>query len=229
MDILELLDKRRHIRVFDTERVPSKDVIKECLHKAWKVTPSKNNFMPYHVNVIGPENKELKDKIHELCRFNQKRKIVAANVNNNTKNFEPDRPNPNFYFYSTVPYLLVISQRVCEPNPYTAERIKIHCSNDIYEQMHAKKFKNFQTCAAVEIGIFGAYATAFLLEKGIDTNYIKCYPHEMEKWKDFTFVEGPVMLIMGVGYRKITRRDAMTQLDRAKDYKPDPEEIIRFV
>jgi len=226
MDMLKLLDKRRHIRVFDTERVPSKDVIKECLHKAWKVTPSKANFMPYHVNVIGPENKELIDKIHGLSKFNKKRTNETANINN-IKDFEEDGSNSNFDFYSTVPYLLVISQRVCEPNPYIAEQIKIH--NDVYEQMYAEEFYNFQTCAAVEIGIFGAHATAFLLEKGIDTNYIKCYPYEMEKWKDFTFVEGPVMLIMGIGYCRTSRRDAMTLLDRANDYKPLPEEIIRFV
>lgn len=226
MDILELLDKRRHIRVFDTEHIPSEDVVKECLHKAWKVTPSKNNFMPYHVNVIGPENKELIDKVYELSKFNKKRTNETANVLN-IKDFKEDGDNPNFYFYSTVPYLLVISQRVCEPNPYIAEQIQIH--NDIYEQMHAEKFSDFQTCAAVEIGIFGAHATAFLLEKGIDTIYIKCYPFEMEAWKDFPFVEGPVMLIMGIGYRKITRRDAMSPTDRLNDYKPLPEKIIRFV
>ena len=58
MNLLKLLDSRRHVWHFDEKKIPSENLVKECLHKAWKVTPSKNNFMPYHVNVIGPEDKD---------------------------------------------------------------------------------------------------------------------------------------------------------------------------
>ena len=225
MKLLKLLDKRRHVWHFDTERVPSQDLVKECLHKAWKVTPSKNNFMPYHVNVIGPEQQELKDKVHALSRYNKKRTNERANVNN-IPNFSEDGSNPNFLFYSTVPYLLIISQRVAQPNPYIADAIITQ--NDIYEQMHASMFGNFQTTAAVEIGMFMQNATAFLLEQGIDTTYIKCYPAELELWKDFPFVEGPEMLLAGLGYCKTARRDAMTNEQKKQDYKPEPEEIVRW-
>tara|TARA_B100000683_G_scaffold145113_1_gene140820 strand:+ start:4465 stop:5166 length:702 start_codon:yes stop_codon:yes gene_type:complete len=225
--LLKLLDSRKHVWGFDTEKIPEQSLVNECLTKAWKVTPSKNNFMPYHVNVIGPgpENQILKDKIHGLSRLNKRRTNVRHNVNN-IENYDEEGNNPNFLFYNTAPYILVFSQRVAEPNPYIANAIIEQ--NDIYEQMHASMFGNFQTTAAVEIGMFMQNATAFLLEQGIDTTYIKCYPAELDAWKDFPFVEGPVMLLAGLGYCKTSRRDGMSEADKKIDYKPEPEEIIRF-
>ena len=59
MDALELLDKRRHVKVYSLKD-PGKELIEKLLWKAWKVTPSKNNFMPYHCNVLGPEREQEK-------------------------------------------------------------------------------------------------------------------------------------------------------------------------
>ena len=42
MDALELLDKRRHVKVYSLKD-PGKELIEKLLWKAWKVTPSKNN------------------------------------------------------------------------------------------------------------------------------------------------------------------------------------------
>jgi hypothetical protein len=226
MNLLKLLDSRRHVWDFDTNKIPLESVVKKCLHKAWKVTPSKNNFMPYHVNVIGPKDKVYKDKIHALSRLNKKRTNEKYNVNN-IENFEEDGSNPNFSFYNTAPYILVFSQRVAQPNPYIADAIINE--NDIYEQMHASMFANFQTTAAVEIGMFMQNATAFFLEQGIDTTYIKCYPAELEEWADFPFIEGPVLLLAGLGYCEFSRRDSMSEKAKASDYKPEPNEIIRFI
>lgn len=226
MNLLELLDKRRHVWHFDTEHIPSEDVVRECLYNAWKVTPSKNNFMPYHVNVIGPEDREYKEEVHRLSRMNKKRTNERANVNN-IPNYKEDGSNPNFTFYDTVPYLLIISQRVCEPNPYIAGAIVEN--NDIYEQMHEHLFEDVHGTACIEAGMFMGKATAFLLQKGIDTTYIKCYPSELSAWKNLPFVEGPVVLIAGLGYCKRARRENMNDLQKKNDYKPEPEQIVRFV
>ena len=73
MDAYELLSKRRHIHKFDAEKIPPKEQIDDLLYKAWKVTPSKNNFMPYHVNVLGPEHVSEKESITKKCMLNKKR------------------------------------------------------------------------------------------------------------------------------------------------------------
>ena len=67
MDAYELLSKRRHIHLFDTEKIPPNELIDDLLYKAWKTTPSKNNFMPYHVNVLGPERWREKKSITKKC------------------------------------------------------------------------------------------------------------------------------------------------------------------
>jgi hypothetical protein len=225
MDLLELLDKRKHVYKFN-DQVPPKDLIEDLLYKAWKVTPSKNNFMPYHVNVLGPDQKELKKEVHALSMFNKKRTNERANVNN-IPNFTEEGQNPNFTFYESVPYLLIFSQRVAEPNTYIAEAIVD--MNDIYEQMHEDMFGQIQTTTCVEIGIFKANLTAFALEQGLDTTCIKCYPAEIEAWEKFPFLEGPVMLIVGIGYSEKSRKDIMSEEQILKDPKPEPETIIKWI
>ena len=36
------------------------------------------------------------------------------------------------------------------------------------------------------------------------------------------------MLLAGLGYCKTARRDAMTNEQKKQDYKPEPEEIVRW-
>ena len=58
MDIFKHLDKRAHVMKYDNDRIPPEERIDDLLYKTWKVTPSKNNFMPYHCNVLGPDKKD---------------------------------------------------------------------------------------------------------------------------------------------------------------------------
>lgn len=65
--------------------------------------------------------------------------------------------------------------------------------------------------------------------KDLDVSYIKCYPSWLEgednPWKDLNFVNDPVLLVMGVGYRhpKDSRKYADTE------FKPDYNEVINWV
>ena len=52
MTQLDLLDERRHVKVYDGESIPDKELIEKILWRAWKVTPSKNNFMPYQQMIL---------------------------------------------------------------------------------------------------------------------------------------------------------------------------------
>ena len=57
---------------YDTEDIPEKQLIEDLLWKAWKVTPSKNNFMPYHCNVLGPDKVKEKHSIWKKSQQNKK-------------------------------------------------------------------------------------------------------------------------------------------------------------
>ena len=72
MDAYKLLSKRNHIHRYKEDKIPPKELIDDLLYKAWKTTPSKNNFMPYHVNVLGPEHVDEKASITKKCMANKK-------------------------------------------------------------------------------------------------------------------------------------------------------------
>lgn len=53
MSTFDLLEKRRHVRKYRTDKHPPYELIEKLLWKTWKTTPSKNNFMPYNCHVLG--------------------------------------------------------------------------------------------------------------------------------------------------------------------------------
>ena len=68
MDTFTLLETRRKHVMKYSEKIPSLDVINNALWKAWKTSPSKNNFNPYEVFVLGPEKQKDKDAVYSMIR-----------------------------------------------------------------------------------------------------------------------------------------------------------------
>ena len=220
--ILNLLNRRQHVMAYDTEDIPEKQLIEDLLWKAWKVTPSKNNFMPYHCNVLGPE------------KVNEKHSIWMKSVKNkkhiNEKNIEDHKEegyNPYFEHISTAPYLLVFTQRVCEPNEYYRKRIE---GGDYYEQMHEDEVESMLRTTTVEVGMWMANLSAFALEKGLNTSTIACFPYKpMSAWGDLPWVKHPVVLLGSIGKAKEFRRESMSDIEKKDDKKPEPETVIRWI
>ena len=61
---------RRHVYAYDNNVDIKKDFF-TSLEEAWKVTPSKQNFMPYKIHIIGPDAQEYKDKLYAICLRNE--------------------------------------------------------------------------------------------------------------------------------------------------------------
>ena len=116
MDAYKLLSKRNHIHRYKEDKIPPKELIDDLLYKAWKTTPSKNNFMPYHVNVLGPEHVDEKASITKKCMVNKKQineeKIPKHYSKDHGDKWEEDGSNPSFIHISTAPYVLVFTQRI---------------------------------------------------------------------------------------------------------------------
>jgi hypothetical protein len=220
MDQLELLDKRRHCMSF-TDEIPDKALIEKILHKSWKVTPSKNSFMPYHVNVLGPDRAAEKKSIWQKSQNN--------NDTMNSKNFgTPNNHGNNLFFkhLASAPYLLVFSQRVCEPNGLISRNVE---GGAYYEQMHEDEVHNNMQSVGIEVGMFHSNLTAFALEEGLDTSCILCFPADKSHWTDMPWVEHHVLLLMSIGYCELARRDFLNEKDSADDKKPEPSEVIRWI
>ena len=208
---------------YDTDYVPEKQLIEDLLWTAWKLTPSTNNFMPYHCNVLGPERVAEKHSIW-MKSVKNKKEINEANI----KDHKEDGYNPYFEHLSTAPYLLVFTQRVCEPNEYYRKTIE---KGDYYEQMHEDQISSMLRTTAVEVGMWMANLSAFALEKGLNTSTIACFPYREDnsEWEDLPWVEHPVVLLGSIGKAKQYRRESMNEIQKKDDQKPEPETIIKWI
>tara|TARA_B100000686_G_scaffold201812_1_gene208764 strand:- start:16549 stop:17256 length:708 start_codon:yes stop_codon:yes gene_type:complete len=235
MDALELLDKRRHVKVYSLKD-PGKELIEKLLWKAWKVTPSKNNFMPYHCNVLGPEREQEKHNIW-MKTVKNKKLINETNIpihyshkSERHATWKEEGYNAYFKHLKSAPYLLVFTQRLCKPNAYYQKSID---RGDFYEQMHQEHMNSMLRTTAVEVGMWMANLSAFALEEGLCTSTIACFPHggesPPEKWKDLPWVKHPVVLLGSIGYSAQLRREHMGKDEREDDKKPEPETIIKWI
>ena len=232
MDQLEHLDKRRHIMKF-SDVAPAKELIEELLWKAWKVTPSKNNFMPYQVNVLGPDKQAEKISVWNKSKKNKKRTNEEQIPGSEFNEFEEwdDKDGTNIYFdhLTSAPYLLVITQRVEMGNQMYQKNVR---EGDYYEQMHAEALPSIARGTSVEVGMFAANLTSFAIEAGIDASTILCFPADIEEWGDLPWVEHPVLLLMSLGNCEESRREFMARTEQEMhelDLKPEPESVINWV
>lgn len=231
MDAFTLIHKRKHIHKFDTVNIPKKYVIEECLWKAWKVTPSKQNFMPYSIAVLGPDKRYEKEILWNLSRKHQK-SINEENAGKilGIKGHKEEGNNPNFLYLETAPYILIISQRVCKPNPYIQKRIDEE--NIHYEQMHSdsQNIRDMMKTSAFEAGLFVANLWTFLLEHNIDLNVSACFPPSRHNWGELSnILEHPPIMVCAIGYCQTPRRNNLTKEKFKLDLKPEPEEIIQWI
>lgn len=222
MDLLEHLDSRRHVLKFKDELPPRND-IEEVLWKAWKVTPSKQNFMPYQITILGPEAKEEKIALWNLARANKKH----VNESHSSIPWEEDGDNGNYLYLKTAPYSIIFSQRVCKPNPFVERCIRD--LNDHYEQMHESGLDAMMRTTAVEIGMFAANMGTFALEKGIQVNYNACFPSKIEKWSTLPIIKYNPLLIGGMGYCEVPRRNSHSAKLLKDDLKPELSEMLKWI
>ena len=228
VEIFHVLKNRRHVNEYDTDNIPEKQVIEDLLWKSWKVTPSKNNFMPYHCNVLGPDKVEEKNKIKLISAIHKDRtdQFDSYYFHPNRSKFV-DKKNPYFRHLASAPYMLVFTQRLCTPNEYY--RKAKEKNGDFYDQMHEHKLDEIMSTTALEVGMWMANLSAFALEKGLNTSVIKCYPGARSSWRDFDWIKHTIVCIATIGKAKTLRRESMTEIEKEDDKKPEPEEIIKWI
>ena len=225
--IFETLNKRKHVYEYKDNDVPALDTIKDIMHKAWQVTPSKQNIMPYKVSVLGPNSDTTKQKIYN--------KVVGNDQDMSAKGFDEGvvtkirhEINPHYRHILHNPYLVVFSQRVCtdkDINPFYKRQID---KGHFMEQTSEKWVENIKSTTAFEVGLFAQSFSALCLDQGIDCSFTGCFPGRMEKWKNIDFVEHPVIMLMSLGKAKVYRRDFLDQNSSDLDYKTAFENVVKF-
>jgi hypothetical protein len=223
--VMDVIGKRKHVYVYKEDDIPDASTIKDIFLKAWQITPSKQNIMPYKVSILGPKSRETKFKIYN--------KVVGNHVYMEEEGLKEgaithvsNKINPHYKHVLENPYLVVFSQRVCtddDINPFYQRQIE---QGHFMEQASEKWVDRIKSSTAVEVGLFAQNVAALCLDKSLDYSFTVCFPGDVNKWSDISFVEHPVLLLMSIGKAETYRRDLLVRSDQ--DYKTSFGNVVKF-
>jgi len=229
MNYYELLEtKRRHVKIYDN-KVPPKSIIANALWKAWKTSPSKNNAMAYQALVWGPDKILEKEAIHSLCVESHKGAEERGVKRRLATITQKGKPNPYYEHIKLNPYLITIHSRVSKPNRYYEEKIK---EGHFYDQGFEKYIELIIDSVSVEVGLFLANLTVYLLEAGLDISYNSCFVREVEGWHKvgLNYVKTRPISMITCGYAERYRRQDLKESGKEVwDIKPDVNDIIKWI
>jgi len=246
MSIFDTMEKRHHVYEYHKKNIPD-EVVKELLWKAWKISPSKHNFMPYKVSVIGPNRQREKSKMWKKCQYNHKRaEAVGANLPRENLDVNPYADNPEEYTFNTNPaynhvkhnsHLLIFSARICKLNGYLKHVVAKE--GHYAEQCEKSEVTNLRVSSSFEASLFAANLTALCIEQGIDVSYNLCFPGRKEEWKNMPYLwydkekrYARVFANMSLGYGKYYRHQWLKKVKPDighLDLKPEVDEVIEWV
>ena len=239
MSIFDTLEKRHHIRKYKPEAISDK-LVKKVLSQAWKVSPSKNNFMPYKVSVLGPNKQNEKIKIWN--------KVMNNHIFYDDLGLEKDtkanpkmkvpykyKINPNYEHVRFNSHLLIFSSRVC-PEPNEFYKRAVATEGHYAEQCELDEVIPTAESTSVEVGLFASALTALCIENSIDISYCACLPKSVDKWKDTPYLwydkekqEARIHLIMSMGYGAYYRYEWLQEKHEKEDIKPEIDEIVKWI
>ena len=241
MNTFTIFEKRHHVFEYKDTNIPD-IVVDKLLWKAWKITPSKNNFMPYTVSVLGPDKQEEKNKIYE--------KVTGNHLKSDTKGLAKDtKANPKmdgeYKFTENLAYhhvrqnshLIVFSSRVCpEPNFYYKRKVKEE--GHYAEQCEVNEVLGIAPTTSFEVGLFASALTGLCVEKGIDVSYCACFPQSHKEWKNTPYLWydkenqfAKVHCIMSMGFGKFYRHQWLKNSGAlpTDDIKPEKDVVVNWV
>lgn len=244
MGIVETYEKRHHVIRYHKKNIPD-ELVHTLLWKAWKITPSKNNFMPYQVSVIGPDQQHIKDQVWEGAAYNHRRVEESTfNVKDrNKEKYKTQLGNETQYnfavnkAYNHVRYnshLLIFSSRICKLEGYMKRMVEKE--GHYAEQCEIKEVENLKASTSFECGLFAAHLAGLCVEHGIDVSYNLCkpggkgyYKHMPFLWYDKEKKYATVHANMSMGYGKYYRHQWLKDFNRGEDKKPEMEEVVKWI
>ena len=216
------LDRYKYVREYDEDFQINPEDMTDLLRKAWRVTPSKNNFMPFKVHAIGNNKKNIKELVYRKCVGNESRVDDIPNV----EEVRYSKEKPRYWNIVSSSYLLIFTLRIeDQPNSFQQSGIDRGIR---YEAMNQKNVTGAAHNAKIEIGMFSAALADLCFKNNLDISHILNFPSKVESWNDpeFDFIDRQVLLIMTVGKGKIYRRDFIPS---NIDLKPDFHRIINMI
>ena len=218
--INDLLKNRKYVKEYDQTADIPESLIDSLLQKTWAVTPSKNNFMPYTVHVLGQEHQKYKELVYQHC-------LEAEGHFDKVKNPLETRYNKKLPSYANIlncSYLFIFTMRLEDnPNPQQLKAIK---NGHKYDAVNKSKLNDLYSITSLEVGMFINTFSALCLEYNIDVSLTGCFDTNLKKWKKIKFVKKTPIIIMTAGKSKVYRQDV---IDIENDLRPDYNRIVNFV
>ena len=226
--VYDIFKKRKHVWVYDDKNIPSKETVNECLKKAWQLTPSKQQYMPYRVNVIGPGDEAEKERIWKQAIKNH-HKVEDDAMKDGYLDHSKHTVNRNYQHIITAPYVFIFTSRVSESNEFN--KMAIDEDSHHPEQEFEEKLEVINTLISFECGLFCATLTGLLCEKGLDVSFTSCFPKQFKKyWKHIPYVDQEPHIIMTTGVGKYFRWQFMERTKQTHlDPKPNFEKVVNWV
>jgi len=220
----KILRKRRYVREFDEDYDIPYSLVNSLLKKTWKVTPSKNNFMPYMIHVLGPAQQKYKEKVFENCLSSEG---LGDGIEDPLNTRYKDNL-PNYGNILSCSYLLIFTLRLEDkPNPFQKAAID---DGHRYEAVDENRLDLLYPSASLEVGMFANSFSSLCLKKDIDVSFVGCFHRDLSKWSDIPFVTRTPILLMPIGKGKVYRDKTAKQspIERL-DLKPNYERIVNFI
>ena len=226
----KFLNAYRYVKEYDTTKPIKKKVMVDILERAWKVTPSKNNFMPYRVTVLGPEQENWKLILYDLCLAHERSLDSKQPLDEFfEERYTKTNTLPQFHNIKSAPYTIIFSQRIADKfNPWQQQAID---NGRKFEQTDSKNPMSFFKNSAIEVGMFAGNFASICLSEGIDISHTLCFPTPSDKWRISGLIDGrdpTVMLIMTAGKGLVYRQDIVKGME-LEDTKPAFEDIVKFL
>lgn len=214
-----VLKDYKYVKTYNRSKDVPQSVIDDLLQRTWKVTPSKNNFMPYKLHVLGPQHQDLKDKVYEKALKHQ---------DDQDHLIVPSLKLPRFHNIVSCHYLLIFTQRVeDQPNAHQQELIALGRN---YTQTDPNKLGEHYGNAMLEIGMFCNTFAGLCIESKMDISYTLCFPKQLDQWQDdgFEFLDQVPIFIMTAGKAQTYLQDEYTKKELL-DLRPNYDRIVDFV
>jgi hypothetical protein len=209
----DIFKSKKQIRVYDTNKIPDKDLVEGLIKKAYAIAPSKQNLMPFKIHVLGPECKEEKKCLYEITTQ------TKANVMHNSAVF--------------APYVLIFTHRLVDD---TNEAVlnRLEKGHPVQGVCDPNKFMNKGPFvqSSIEIGMYSSILSGLCLENKLEISFLKCFKSWYGKnddrglWKKLPFVRYSPLLLMCIGYRDQLKN---WDLSHENEHKPSIDNIINFL
>ena len=159
---MDWFTNRKHVYAYDNSVDIEQEVIKS-FKEAWRVTPSKQNFMPYKIHVIGPDAQEWKNKLYAHCLRNEDNVDNLSDEQLVTR--YAHRP-PSYHSITNCSFALIITQRlVTKPNVRQKKRL---AKGHVAEQIDVNQRYALNSLVSFEVGLFCNALQYYLLQKNIE-------------------------------------------------------------